>query len=170
MVESTGIAEGAIGMAAQDAPTRHDEEGTDDRALRDGEGFVRNDEDKTNGSRLSLRYAFVCAGNGISYAVRTQRNMKIHLAVSVLALVLGLVLSIDAASWTAVVICIALVFAAECLNTALESVVDLVAPEYHELARRTKDCAAGAVLILACCSLVVAGIVFVPRIMALLAG
>lgn len=157
-------------MAAQDTSKRHEEDGNDDRILRNGGAFVRNDDDKTSGSRLSFRYAFVCAWNGITYAFRTQRNMKIHLTTALLALMLGIVLSIDAASWTAVVICIALVFAAECLNTALESVVDLVAPEYHELARRTKDCAAGAVLILACCSLVVAGIVFVPRLLSLLAG
>ena len=75
--------------------------------------------------------------------------MKIHLGIAVLAVALGFALRIDGASWAAVILCIAAVFAAECVNTAIESVVDLVSPEYHELARRAKDCGAGAVLVFA---------------------
>ena len=61
-------------------------------------------------------------------------------------------------------------FAAECVNTAIESVVDLVSPDYHELARRAKDCAAGAVLIFALVSVVVAVVVYGPRAWLLLFG
>ena len=110
---------------------------------------MRNDADKGARSRFSLVCAFRCAWDGIVYAVRTQRNMKIHLGIAVLAVALGFALRIDGASWAAVILCIAAVFAAECVNTAIESVVDLVSPEYHELARRAKDCAAGAVLVFA---------------------
>ncbi len=55
-----------------------------------GEGFVRNDADKGARSRFSLVCAFKCAWDGIAYAVRTQRNMKIHLGIAVLAVALGL--------------------------------------------------------------------------------
>ncbi len=58
--------------------------------------------------------------------------------------------------------------AAECFNTALESVVDLVSPEYPELAKHAKDCAAGAVLVCALGAVVVAAAVFVPRLLALI--
>lgn len=132
------------------------------------DGFVRNETDKAGGSRFSLVHAFGCAGSGVLYALRTQRNMKIHGAVAVIAIVLGIAFAIDAASWLAIIICIALVFAAECLNTALESVVDLVSPGYHELARRAKDCAAGAVFICALAAVLVAAVVFIPPIWALL--
>ena len=54
--------------------------------------------------------------------------------------------------------------AAETANTAIEAVVDLVSPEYHVLAKHAKDCAAGAALILAATSVVVAAIVFFPKI------
>lgn len=145
-------------------------DGSPDGARCDVDGFVRNEADKAQGSRFSLGRAFTCAWDGISYAVRTQRNMKIHLVLAVAAVVLGFALSIDAASWTAIALCIGLVFAAECMNTALESAVDLVSPDYHELARRAKDCAAGAVLLLALAAVAVACIVFVPRIAALLIG
>ena len=61
-------------------------------------------------------------------------------------------------------ICIGAVMAAETTNTAIEAVVDLVSPEYHLLAKHAKDCAAGAALILAATSIVVAAIVFIPKI------
>ena len=72
-----------------------------------GEGFVRNDADKGARSRFSLVCAFRCAWDGIAYAVRTQRNMKIHLGIAVLAVALGFALRIDGASWAAVILCIA---------------------------------------------------------------
>ncbi|MEA5020263.1 MAG: diacylglycerol kinase family protein [Gordonibacter sp.] len=133
-------------------------------------GFVRNEADKKHGSRFSLACAFSCAAAGVVHAVRTQRNMKIHLVVAVLAIVLGFLLGIDAPSWMAVVLVIAAVFATECLNTAIEALVDLVSPDYHELARYAKDCAAGAVLICALSAVVVAFIVFVPRLLLLIVG
>ena len=88
--------------------------------------------------------------------------MRIHAVFAIAAIVLGFALRIDAAGWLAIVICICLVFSFEILNTALEALVDLVSPEYHELAARVKDCAAGAVLVCAIGSLVVAAIVFLP--------
>ena len=150
--------------------------GEDGQAERDGSarcggaGFVRNDADKGARSRFPLLCAFKCAWDGIAYAVRTQRNMKIHLVIAVVAVALGFAFGIDTASWAAVILCIAAVFAAECVNTAIESVVDLVSPGYHELARRAKDCAAGAVLIFAAVAVVVACVVFIPPAWALAFG
>ena len=132
--------------------------------------FVRNAADKDAHSRFSLVRAFSCAGAGVAYAARTQRNMKIHAVVAVAAVALGFLLGIDAAEWAAIIVCIAVVVAAECLNTAVESVVDLVSPAYCELARRAKDCAAGAVLVCAVASLAVAAVVFLPHLVALLLG
>ena len=60
-----------------------------------------------------------------------------------------------------------MMFALETLNTAIEAVVDLASPGYHELARKAKDCAAGAALAGAIASLVVGIIVFAPRLLAL---
>lgn len=130
------------------------------------ERFVRNARDKSSGERFPLGRAFSCATCGIVSAFKTQRNMKIHLAVALAALVLGVALGIEAPSWAAIVICIAVVFAFECMNTAVEAVVDLVSPEYTELARRAKDCAAGAVLVCAAGSVIVAVFVFVPALLA----
>ena len=86
----------------------------------DGVRFVRNRADKDSRARFSLGRAFSCAWEGVVYTARTQRNMKIHFAVGAAAVLLGAALGIDAASWAAIVICIVLVLAAECLNTAVE--------------------------------------------------
>ena len=121
-------------------------------------------------AKATLGRAFACAGRGILKTIVRERNMKIHCAAAVLAVALGLALSIDATAWCAVVICIGAVMAAECANTAMEAVVDLASPEYHELAGLAKDAAAGAVLLLACASVAVACFVYLPRICSLAFG
>lgn len=146
-------------------------EGT--RAARESAGeaaagpFVRNRADKDSRARFPLGRAFSCAWEGLAYTTRTQRNMKIHFAIAAVAVALGIALGIDAASWAAIAVCIVVVLASECLNTAVESVVDLVSPGYAELAKHAKDCAAGAVLVCALGAVVVAAVVFLPRIAAL---
>ncbi len=134
------------------------------------EPFVRNADDKRDHEHYSMARAFKNARAGIVYACKTQRNIKIECCIGLVAIVLGFALRIDAASWLAIVLCIGVVFALEIMNTAVESVVDLVSPEYHILAKRAKDCAAGAVYVAAACAVVVEAIIIVPRLMALLAS
>lgn len=111
---------------------------------------------------IRIGKAFSCAFSGILYALRTQRNFKIHAAFALAAVGLGFLLAIPAWSWLAVVVCIAAVFALEVMNTAVEAVVDMVSPQWNELAMRAKDCAAGSVYVAALGSLVVAAIVYIP--------
>lgn len=127
------------------------------------EALVHHLDDKP----VHIATAFHCAREGIAYAYLTQRNFKIHTAFAVLAVILGIVLGIDVPSWVAIVLCIALVFGLEMMNTAIEAVVDLVSPEWNLFAKRAKDCAAGAVYVAAAASLVVAAFVFIPPMVGL---
>ncbi len=129
--------------------------------------FIRNSHDKAVDARFTLDHAFRCARCGVAHAFRTQRNMKIHAAVAVVAVALAAALQVGPASWCAIILCTALVLAAECANTALEAVVDLVTDDYHDLARTAKDCAAGAVYLCALGSVAVGAVVFAPPIAAL---
>lgn len=113
----------------------------------------------------SLPSAFACAARGIARAF-AERNMRIHAAAAVVAVALNAALRVSMPEWLAVLLCIGAVMALECVNTAIEAVVDLASPEYHELAGRAKDCAAGAVLIMAGVSVVVACVVWGPRLLA----
>lgn len=112
----------------------------------------------------SFGYAF----QGIVEAFRVGRNFKVQLCFAVLAVVLGIVFRIEPVEWAAVAICIGVVLGGECVNTAIEAVVDLVSADYHELAKRAKDCAAGGVLVCSLASVAVAAFVFLPRIIAMM--
>ena len=100
-----------------------------------------------------FRKSFLFAIQGFRTAVVTERNIKVMLAVGALAVAAGLVLQIDLLSWAIILLCCAVVIMAELFNTAVETIVDLVSPEFHPLAGRAKDIAAAAVWFL---SLVVA--------------
>lgn len=129
------------------------------------EKFTRTAASKESGQRYSLTSAFSNAARGLVEAILSERNLRIDALFAVIAVALGFLLCIDVPSWLAVTICIGMMFALETLNTALEAVVDLASPDYHELARKAKDCAAGAALAGAICSLVVGVIVFAPCIL-----
>ncbi len=127
--------------------------------------FTRTSASKASGQRYSLASAFANASRGLVEALRGERNLRIDAAFAVLAVALGLIFAIDTSSWLAVIICIGMMFSLETLNTALEAVVDLASPDYHELARKAKDCAAGAALAGAICSAAVGLVVFLPHIL-----
>lgn len=114
----------------------------------------------------SFRYAFA----GLWHVLRSQRNARIHLAFAVVAVGLGAGLGITEYEWLVLVLVIGLVFAAECFNTAIEALVDLLSPEWHERAKIAKDTAAATVLCTAIAAAIVGAILFVPRIVQLLAG
>jgi diacylglycerol kinase (ATP) len=105
-------------------------------------------------------YAFC----GLAICFRTQANARIHAVATVIVVALGVTLKLVAWEWCAVVISIASVWAAECFNTALEGMVDLVSPERRPLAGRIKDLAAGAVLATAIGAAVVGAIIFLPKL------
>ena len=103
---------------------------------------------------------------GLTVLLR-QPNARIHLLAGCLVVILGSWLQITANEWLAVILAIGAVMGAEALNTALELSVDLVQPEWHELARDAKDVAAAGVLICSLAALVVGVVVFGPRLWAL---
>ncbi len=123
---------------------------------------------RSGAGRFSLVRAFGCAVRGVGYTFASQRNLKIQSVFAVVAVALGIALRISQGEWLAVVLCIAVVCSLEAVNTAIESVVDLASPEWHELARNAKDAAAGAVLVASTASVIVALIVFAPRLLGLL--
>lgn len=111
-------------------------------------------------------YAFA----GLWYALRTQRNMWVHITIAILAIVLGIVLRISAVEFAMIFVAITGVFIAEMFNTVFELCVDLASPEYHPLAKIAKDVAAGAVLLSAMLAVVIGLFVFGPHLWELIRG
>jgi len=105
---------------------------------------------------------------GIADLLKSQPNAVIHLIAAVVVVAAGFFFSLSATEWGFAIVAIAFVFAAEALNTALEYLTDLVSPEYHPLAGRAKDAAAGAVLIAAIGSAIIGSIIFLPKIVSCL--
>lgn len=108
--------------------------------------------------------SFGFAIQGIIVFFKTQVNAWIHLLAAVCACITGYVLKIDKGEWCWIVLAIALVFVAELLNTALEFLTDLASPSVHPLAKKVKDIAAGAVLVAAIASVIIAAIIFLPKL------
>lgn len=106
------------------------------------------------------------AANGIVDFFQTERNGKIQLFVASITIACGFVFKISADEWLAILMCIAAVFSLEMINTALEVVCDLISTEYHPSIKKIKDIAAGAVLVMASASIVIAAIIFLPKILA----
>ena len=124
----------------------------------------RNENNRKNPLNKSFGYAF----EGIRTGIRKERNMKIHCTVAVLVVIAGLILGISVTEWCICLGLFGMVMALELVNTAVESVVDLVTSEYRPLAKIAKDTAAGAVLIAAIMAAIAGLIILVPKGLAFL--
>lgn len=115
----------------------------------------------------NLVKSFGYAASGVVQA-GSERNFKVDVVAAVVVFAACALLQVPAWGWAVVAVCVGVQLAMETVNTAIEAIVDLASPEIHPLAKRAKDCAAGAALITACASVIVGLIVFVPALFALL--
>ncbi len=113
---------------------------------------------------LSFKYAI----EGLVTALRDEPNLKIHVFLAGVAIILGFLFSITWEEWLAILILIGLVISVELTNTAIEELVDSFTGENHPSAKKAKDVAAGAVLIASITALVVGIVIFLPYFIRLL--
>ncbi|MEW6696359.1 MAG: diacylglycerol kinase family protein [Bacillota bacterium] len=109
--------------------------------------------------------SFGYALEGTVFVLRSQRNMKVHFVATLLVVTVGLFLRLSASEWVDIIFAVFFVLAAECINTAIEALVDLSSPQKQPLAKIAKDCAAGAVLLAAINSLLAAYFILWPKIL-----
>ncbi|HCA05416.1 MAG TPA: diacylglycerol kinase [Ruminococcaceae bacterium] len=105
----------------------------------------------------SFGYAF----GGIARAICTEAHMRFHLVAAFYVLIFSLFYNFSAAQYAVLLILIALIIAAELLNTAIENVCDLVTSEQNSHVKIAKDMAAGAVLVLSIAAAVIACVFFI---------
>lgn len=108
----------------------------------------------------SFGYAF----DGLLVALKKGRNFKIQIFLGFLSALAGFFFRITNFEWLILSIIISLVLILELVNTSIESIVDLVSPEIRDKAKVAKDVSAAAVLIASISSIVIAGIIFLPKI------
>src|SRR2546423_8738432 len=107
----------------------------------------------------ALRYAL----RGVAM-VFEERNILVLAVATALAASAGVLFRLSAMEWCAVLFAIALGWVAEALNTALERLTDLASPEFHPLAGKAQDMAAGAVLLAVAGAVSVGIVIFGPRL------
>ncbi len=112
----------------------------------------------------SFKYAI----NGIVKTIKNERNIKVHIIIMIMAIILGITLRISLFEWEICILLFGAVISMEIINTAIEKAVDLACNEKNELAKISKDVAAGAVLIMAIASAIIGIIIFLPKILNLL--
>lgn len=111
-----------------------------------------------------LSQSFSHAFNGIVQAYKTENNIKRHTLMGVIVTLAGVVLKISLIEWVIVISLVGFVVVAELLNTAIEYTVDMVCGDtYNELAKYSKDIAAGATLVAAITAALAGAVIFVPK-------
>ncbi len=112
----------------------------------------------------SLFKSFQFAFEGVSTEFKKGRNFRIQILFGALAIILGFILKLTTTEWTVLIITIALVLILELINTSLESIVNVVSPEVRLEAKIAKDVAAASVLIASIASVIIGGLLFLPKI------
>ncbi len=109
--------------------------------------------------------SFGHAGRGVWTALRSEIHMRFHALATAVVLGAGLYYRLSRLEWAIVALAVAGVWTAELLNTAIEALTDLASPDWHPLAGKAKDIAAGAALLAALGALVVGALVFGPHLL-----
>jgi diacylglycerol kinase (ATP) len=108
------------------------------------------------------------AVRGIAIMLKTQHNAWLHATATVLVVTGGLAVGLSVSEWCWIALAITSVWTAEALNTAFEFLTDVASPDFHPIAEKAKDVAAGAVLLAACGSVAIGVLVLGPHVVALL--
>ncbi|MDF2548158.1 MAG: phosphatase family protein [Anaerosolibacter sp.] len=108
--------------------------------------------------------SFNYAIDGIIYTLKTQRNMRIHIAAAIGVLLLSLFFRLSKLEILVLFFTISLVIITEMLNTSIEATIDLITDQYHVLAKIAKNVAAGAVLVASLNAILVAYIIFFDKL------
>jgi diacylglycerol kinase (ATP) len=99
---------------------------------------------------------------GIIEMLRSQHNAWVHAVATFCVIAAGGIFGISNTQWCLLVLVVTIVWVAEGLNTAFEFLCDVASPEFHPLVKKSKDVAAGAVLLSAVGAVIVGLIIFIP--------
>lgn len=106
----------------------------------------------------------ITAFKGAIYLIKTEASIQVQLTVAILVTIAGFTYNISSTEWMIQCFMIGLVLSAEGLNTAVEEIADFIHPDFHKKIGVIKDVAAGAVFFAAMVSLIIMGIIYIPKI------
>ncbi|SEN56317.1 diacylglycerol kinase (ATP) [Amphibacillus marinus] len=125
---------------------------------------MASDYQEIKKKRVGICYAW----NGLKYALKNEINMRVHLMMTLLVIMLGIFLSVSFIEWVLLLLTIGLVLTAELFNTAVELLLDYLAPERHPIAGIIKDLTAGGVLVASMMAAAIGLIIFLPKLIAVI--
>lgn len=109
--------------------------------------------------------SFLHAFAGLWWALSTQPNFRVHIAISIIALSLCAYLDVSVSEWIIIIFTIVLGLSAEMINTSLEAMTDLITKEWRTEAKTAKDVAAGMMLTVAFGAVIVGMLVLGPKLL-----
>lgn len=120
------------------------------------------------GLKHTTAKSFFYAFQGLKTALKNEPNMRIHFFFAAAALTMGTLLRLSTLEWIILTFTIFWVISLELLNTVLESLVDIVSPEFQPHAKVAKDVSASIVLLSAILSVIVGFLLFIPKMLLLM--
>ena len=114
-----------------------------------------------------LGKSFVYAFKGIISAMKTEQNLLVDFIGLAINIVLIFFLHLSSIEAAIIILSTFLVIALEIVNTSIEYAIDMAMPQIHPLAKVSKDVAAGGVLVVSIGAIIVALIIYVPKIIIL---
>jgi diacylglycerol kinase (ATP) len=109
----------------------------------------------------SVGYAF----KGMLILIKTEASIKIQVVIAIIITIAGFYFDISKTEWMVQITSIGLVMSIEAINTAIEYIADFVHPEHHKKIGLIKDVAAGAVFIASIIAVIIAGIIYIPKLL-----
>lgn len=120
---------------------------------------------KTKYIKLLLKFRH--ATRGLIIAFKTQSSFRVHVIIAIIVYILGFVLALSLTQWTLINASILFVVVSELFNTAIEHICDFIHPKQHRIIKIIKDISAGAVLLAVVNAIIVGGLIFSQKIIAL---
>ena len=108
---------------------------------------------------MSFQHAFA----GFKTLVKDEHNARVHLVVTSVVLFASLYFEISTTEWIVLILCVSSVITTEIINSAIENLADNISTDFHPLIKKAKDLGAAAVLLTSFSSLIIGGIIFVPK-------
>lgn len=120
--------------------------------------------EKTKKGALIKKFSY--AFKGFFIALKEEKSLVIHIIVAFFVFIIAIILrnQLNTTEWAIISIVVALVISTELINTAIENLCDFVSFKFNSKAKKIKDVAAAATLIIAIASIAVGCLIFIPNI------
>lgn len=109
---------------------------------------------------MSFWQSFKHAYAGLKTVLQSEKNFRRHLLAALLVVLLAWWRHLSQSEWIILLLVIALVLALEIFNSAIERLVDMLAPRTHSFAKEIKDLLAGMVLLVSIFAVFIGLIIF----------